>query len=146
MENRLEVIKDCELMRRSLTDFDALEAEIARQLEETEVVAEMVKAAVKENASTAQSQEEYLRKYNSLNKRYEDAVAKLEKLKAEQALRQQQDKSISLFIRTLKKNPLILDTWDDTIWTVMVEKGVVHQDKSITFVFYNGTDITVGAE
>ena len=52
-----QVIEDCELMRRSLTDFAAIDAEIARQLEETEVVAELVKAAVKENASTAQSQE-----------------------------------------------------------------------------------------
>jgi uncharacterized protein (DUF3084 family) len=133
-------------MRRSLTDFDALDAEIAHQLEETEVVAEMVKAAVKENASTAQSQDGYLKKYNNLNKRYEDAVSKLEKLKAERTLRQQQDKAMSLFIRTLKKNPLVLDKWDDTIWTVMVEKGIVHRDGHITFVFYNGTEIEVGAE
>ena len=86
MQNQKKVIEDCELMRRSLTDFDAIDAEIARQLEETEVVAELVKAAVKENASTAQSQEEYSRKYNSLSKRYEDAVSLLEKLKDERTL------------------------------------------------------------
>ena len=143
MQNHKQVIDDCELMRRSLTDFAAIDAEIARQLEETEVVAELVKAAVKENASTVQSQEDYLRKYNSLSKRYEDAVGVLEKLKAERTTRQQQDKTMSLFIRTLKKNPQVLDNWDDTIWTVMVEKGIVHQGKSITFVFYNGTEITV---
>ena len=146
MENRRQVIDDCELMRRSLTDFDAIDAEITRLLEETEVVSELVKATVKENASTAQSQEEYLKKYNSLNKRYEDAVGLLEKLKAEQALRKQQDKAMSLFIRTLKKNPQVLDNWDDTIWTVMVEKGIVHQDGSIKFVFYNVTVIEVGSE
>lgn len=126
MQNLTQVIEDCELMRRSLTDFDAFDAEITRQFEETEVVAEMVKAVVKENASTAQSQDGYLKKYNSLNKRYEDAVSKLEKLKVERTLRQQQDKAMSLFIRTLKKNSLVLDKWDDTIWTVMVEKGIVH--------------------
>lgn len=53
---------------------------------------------------------------------------------------------MSLFIRTLKKNPMVLDKWEDTIWTVMVEKGIVHQDGHITFVFYNGTEIEVGAE
>ena len=108
MEKRSQVIADCELMRPSLTDFDALDAEIARQLEETEVVAE-IKAVVKKNASTAQSQDGYLKKYNSLNKRYEDTVSKLEKLKAERTLRQQQDKAMSIFIRTLKKNPMVLD-------------------------------------
>ena len=143
MQNQKQVITDCELMRRSLADFEKLDAEIARQLEETEVVAELVKAAVKENASTVQSQEEYLRKYNSLNKRYEDAVIALEKLKSERDLRQQQSKAVSLFIRTLKKNPTVLDTWDNTIWTVMVEKGIVHRDGSVKFVFYNGMAITI---
>lgn len=146
MQNLTQVIEDCELMRRSLTDFDALDAEITRQFEETEVVAEMVKAAVQENASTAQSQDKYLKKYNSLNKRYEDAVSKLEKLKAERTLRQQQDKAMSLFIRTLKKSPLVLDKWDGTIWTVMVEKAIVHKNGSIIFVFYNGSEIEVEAE
>ena len=110
------------------------------------VVAELVKAAVKENASTAQSQEEYLRKYNSLSKRYEDAVGVLENLKAERTLRQQQDKSMSLFIRTLKKNPQVLNNWDDTIWTVMVERGIVYRNGSVKFVFYNGTEIEVGVK
>ena len=61
-------------------------------------------------------------------------------------MRQRQDKDMALFIRTLKKQPMVLDKWDDTIWTVMVEKGIVHRDGRITFVFYNGTEITAGAE
>ena len=61
-------------------------------------------------------------------------------------MRQRQDKDMALFIRTLKKQPKVLDKWDDTIWTVTVEKGIVHRDGRITFVFYNGTEITAGAE
>ncbi len=106
----------------------------------------LVKSAVKENASTAQSQKDYQKKYYHLNTRYKDAVVGLEKLKAERTLRHQQDKAMALFIRTLKKNPILLVSWDDTIWTVMVEKGIVHQNGNITFVFYNGMEIVVGAE
>mgnify|MGYP001042862384 CR=1 FL=1 len=146
MSNRPQIIADCELMRKSLTDFAALDAEIVRQTEETEVVAELVRAAVRENAATAQSQEEYMKKYDSLRKRYEKAAAELDRLQSERALRQRQDKAMALFIRTLKKQPVVLDKWDDAIWTVMVEKGIVHRDGRITFVFYNGTEITVGAE
>ena len=54
-----------ELMLRSFTDFDALDAEIARQFGATVIVAELVKAAVKENSSTSKPQNEYLKKYNS---------------------------------------------------------------------------------
>lgn len=143
IQNRKQIIEDCELMRRVLTDFRTLDADIERQLEETQVVAELVKAAVRENASMAQSQEAYLKKYDALTKRYETAVAELERLQSLRTLRSQQDKAMSLFIRTLKKQPKVLEEWNDTIWTVMVEKAIVHKDGHITFIFFNGTEIKV---
>ena len=145
MEKRTQIIEDCELMRKKLTDFNSLDADIERQLEETQVVAELVKAAVKENATTAQSQEAYLKKYDALTKRYETAAAELERLQNLRTLRSQKDKSMALYIRTLKKQPEVLQEWNDTIWTVVVVKAIVHRNGEITFVFYNGTEISVGA-
>ena len=121
-------------------DFSTLDADIERQLEEAQVVAELVKAAVKENAST-QSQEAYLKKYEALTERYEKAAAELEKLQSLRTLRSQRDKKMALYIRTLKKQPEVMHDWNDTIWTVMVEKAIVHKDGQITFVFQNGTEI-----
>ena len=48
-------------------------------------------------------------------------------------------------IRPLKKQPEVMYDWNDTIWTVMIEKAIVHKDGQITFVFQNGTEIKVGA-
>ena len=93
------------------------------------------------NASTAQSQEAYLKKYEALTERYEKAAAELERLQNLRTARSQQDKKMALYIRTLKKQPEVLQEWDDAIWTVMVEKGIVHRDGTITFVFQNGTEI-----
>ncbi len=31
-----------------------------------------------------------------------------------------------------------INSWDDSIWRIMVESAVVHRDASITFKFYNG--------
>ena len=145
MEKRTQIIEDCELMRKKLTDFKSLDADIERQLEETQVVAQLVKAAVKENATTAQSQEAYLKKYDALTKRYETAAAELERLQNLRTLRSQKDKSMALYIRTLKKQPEVLQEWNDTIWNVMVEKAIVHRNGEITFVFYNGTEMSIGA-
>ena len=100
---------------------------------------------MKPNASTAQSQETYIKKYEALTERYEKAAAELERLQNERTARTQQDKKIALFIRTFKKQPDTMTEWDDTIWTVMVEKAIVHRDGQITFVFQNGTEIRVGA-
>ena len=51
---------------------------------------------------------------------------------------------MALFIRTLKKQPGVLDTWSDTIWTVMVERVLVHKNGGLTFGFYNGSEIRIG--
>lgn len=61
MQDRVQIIKEIEAWRQKLMDFGTLDANIERQLEETQVIAELVKVAVKENASTAQSQEAYLK-------------------------------------------------------------------------------------
>lgn len=143
MGNRKQIIEDCELMRKKLTDFKSLDADIERHLEETQIVAELVKAAVKDNAVTAQSQEAYLKKYESLTKRYETEAAELARLQNLRTLRSQKDKAVALYIRTLKKQPTVLSEWNDTLWTVMVEKAIVHRNSEITFVFYNGTKVKV---
>lgn len=145
MQHRVQIIKQCEAWRARLMDFGTLDADIERQLEETQVVAELVKAAVKENASTAQSQEAYLKKYEALTERYEKAAAELERLQSLRTARSQQDKKMALYIRTLKKQPEVMHDWNDTIWTVMIEKAIVHKDGQITFVFQNGTETKVGA-
>ena len=139
------VITDCELMRKTLIDFRELDAAIEQKTQECNVIAGMVKALVNENATTAVLQDEYMRKYESLNQRFESVITELNALNEERTRRQQQDKAMGLYIRTLKKSPQVLSEWSDTLWTVMVEKGIVHRDGSITFVFYNGNEITVGA-
>ena len=133
------------MWRRELTNFEALDADIERQREEVQVVAELTKAAVKENASTAQSQDAYLKKYNALTERYEKAATELERLQNLRTARSQQDKKMALYIRTLKKQPEVMHDRNDTIWTVMIEKAIVHRNSEITFVFKNGTEIKARA-
>jgi site-specific DNA recombinase len=59
MQNRDGVIADCTQMRQMISDCTVLDEEIEKLTEEIEIVAEMVKSCVRENASSAQSQEEY---------------------------------------------------------------------------------------
>lgn len=139
------IIADCELMRKALTDFRELDTAIEQAKQESDLIAGMVEELVRENASTAMSQDVYTQKYQSLNQRFNQMVEEINRLTAERTLREQKDKAMGLHIRTLRKSPTVLHEWDNTIWTVMVEKAIVHRDKSITFVFYNGNEITVGA-
>ncbi len=143
MQELPRIIEDCKLVRHALTDFTELDAAIEQKTAESEVVAGLVHELVKQNASTAIAQDEYTHKYDSLSQRYDSIINELNKLNAERTLREQKDKAMGLYIRTLRKSPQVLTEWNDTLWTVLVEKAIVHRDKTITFVFYNGNEVRI---
>ena len=143
MESRDGVVNDCELMQTALSDCTALDAEIDRLTEEIEVVAEMVKACVKENAASAQSQAEYTKKYNALVKRYEKVTKRVDELSVERARKQDRDRELRLFIESIKKQPLVLEVWNERLWVGLLEKATVFHDGRMVFEFKNGTEIEV---
>ncbi len=143
MSGKQELIRDCEAMRRVLTDCTELDAQIAAQTSELQVVSELVDALVSDNASSAKAQDAYTKNYESLVERYHAAEQKLSDLRQERKRRSAQKTSISRFIRALKEQAEFLDEWDDTIWMAMVEKAVVHRDGTLTFGFYNGVEISI---
>ena len=143
MKNRDGVIGDCELIRLAVSDCTALDAEIERLSEEIEVVAEMIKSCVKENASAAQSQEEYTKKYNALVKRYEKATKRVDELSAERTRKQDRDRELRLFIESIKEQPLVLEEWNERLWVGLLEKATVFHDGRMVFEFKNGTKIEV---
>lgn len=130
-------------MRRTLSDCTALDTEIDRMTEEIEVVAEMVKACVKENASAAQSQVDYTKKYNALVKRYEKATKRVDELSAERTRKQDRNRELRLFIESMKEQPLVLEVWNERLWVGLLEKATVFHDGRMVFEFKNGTGIGV---
>ena len=142
MSNRDAVIAGCEFIRSELTDTTILNTEIDSLVEELEVVSGRISACVKEHASKAQEQEEFDKKYNSLLRRYETAEKRLEALDADIKQKVSRDREIRLFISTLHKQPLILETWNERLWIVLLEKCTVCHDGRMVFLFKDGTEIT----
>lgn len=146
MEMREQILEDCTLIRQSLTDLHDWDAAIAAQVEEAEIVAGLVRTAVKKNASSDGSEEAFRGSYEELCKRHEKATQELNRLREERESRVRQAKAMEQFMREVRKNPAMLDTWDDTIWTVMVKHAIVHRDGDLTFVFAYGTEIRIAKE
>ena len=95
------------------------------------------------NASTAQSQEEYAKKYNGLLARYEKATARLAEVTAEKGQKHDQDRELRLFIEALKKKPLVLEEWDERLWIAILDRATVFRDGRIGFKFKGGREIEV---
>ena len=81
-------------MLEALTDTTALDAEAAALGSECEVVAELTRKAVEENARAALDQNEYNARYNALIARFEAADARLAELEAERVERRRKRANI----------------------------------------------------
>lgn len=145
MKDKASVIEDTEAVIEMLTNTDEVDRRIASLTSEIEIVSELVKKLIRENSSTAQSQDDYQTKYNELSSRYDEAKKDLEEAIQDKAHKQGQWTKLQSFLESLKQKESVLDEWNEELWMIMVEKATVHRDKSITFKFYNGKETTIAA-
>lgn len=74
IDQRDFIAKDIKVIVDSLTDTEALKSEVAELRWEMEVVTELMKQAIAQNASMAREQEEYATRYNALAERCQNAA------------------------------------------------------------------------
>ena len=141
MGNREHVIADCRLMLEMLADHTKLDAQVAKANEEIAFVSGLVSACVHENAEKTQDQDAFNKHYNGLVDRHQKAVERFDKLKAACADMVNRERELRGFIDKLATSPLVLDTWDEQLWRLLVVKGTVGSDGGIEYEFSGGTRV-----
>lgn len=143
MVDKDRLLEDTKEVITLLTDTSSLDEKIESVKNEIEIVSELARKLVAQNSKVLQSQSEYQKRHNDLSERYTKLKNELDDLINERAYKLGQSTKLKVFINELENAESVLDRWDEQIWMLMVEKGIVHKDKSITFVFYNGQEIRV---
>lgn len=144
LEYREEMIANCRLAQETLCDCYFIDTEIGELHREIEVVAELSRKAIYENAHTAIDQDEWYGRNNGYLERHRKAterVADLEDLKLE---KQSKNKTLESFIRNLEACSDTLKEFDERLWMIAIDKVVVMQDGRLAFNFKDGTEITYG--
>ena len=142
-DNRNEILSNIKLVQKTLCSTDELEKKQDRLAGEMQVVSEMAHNAIRENASVAQDQPEYQKRYDELTKRYEESKAAYEKTSEEIAVRKAKASVIGSFAKMLRKQETILAEFDEGLWGTLVENMTVHGKDDIEVLFRNGTIIRV---
>ena len=140
LDSKDGILADCRLMQTTLTDCTGIDAEIERLLTEVDVVTELTRRCISENAQSAQNQQEYAARYNSLVERYEKAKAQLEQLRATKTARDAQAKAIGAFMFEVRELD-VLTEFDEKLWLAVIDKVTVHTDGRMTFRFRSGAEI-----
>jgi hypothetical protein len=136
------VLADCELIRQTLCDTTALDAEMQQEQDEMAVVSELMQAHIKKNASVAQSQEAYALETERIENRYNAAFEHYTALEAERDRRVRKSKELNAFITMLKKQPLAITEWNERLWITLLDIAIVQRDGKIAFRFKSGAEIT----
>ena len=130
----------------ALTDTTALDAEAAALGQEQEVVTELIRKGVEENARAALDQADYTARRDALLARYDAATARLAELDAERNSRRRKQANITRFLKILKKQEALVTEFDEELWYITVDKVLVHADGRLSVVFKDGAAVDVPTE
>ena len=138
LDNKDEILEGYKEIIDALTDTSELDKESAKLLSECEVVAELLRKCVEENACSALDQERYQKRYTSLAERYETAKNGLGKIDDKRLERNAKSESIGIFIKELEQRDIFMDEFDEELWIATVDAVVVHSEHETTFTFRDG--------
>ena len=141
IDNRDALIEDGVIMQRTLTDCTELNAEIAATMDEQEVVTELIRKLITQNASDALDQSEYARRYATLMERFEAASEKLADLNKKKQARDDQACMIGGFLFELRERDEPLAEFDPYIWAVTLDVVTAYHDGRLVFKFRNGLEV-----
>ena len=122
-------------------DNTALEIEQKKLQEELTVLVQVIQNCVDENARIAQDQEEYLKRYNGLVKKYESLKARFEEVAYKISDNLSRNETTELFIKTLKKQESLITEFDGVLWGSLLDYITVNTKEDVRFIFKDGTEI-----
>ena len=138
MGNRDEVIADCRLVQKVLSDFSEFDAKIADLQKEIYTIAKQSRKAIQENAQVAQKQDEFNERINGYQERHRSITEQIADLEIQKREWQKRSLVLDNFIQELTSRPLVIDEFDERLWMVAVEKVTVGVDGGMLFGFKGG--------
>ena len=139
--NRTGLIEDCRLAQRVLCDTTEIDAELTKLYEEMDVVKELSRKAIFDNARNAMNQAEWSQRHDGYVERSRQITERINELEIVRSERLVKSKIIDKFIRDIEKRPLVITEFDDQLWVAVIDRVVVDGDGAMTFGFKNGVEI-----
>ena len=141
--DRTALLEDGRIIKDALTDCTGIDKKLNEISGEMEIVAGMIDAYVRENAVTAQDQNQYKSRYDDLISRFETSQAKQAALQKERAERERKADALDSFLFELSELDELNMEFSPQRWNAIVDHVTVHSDGRLVFNFQNGSDVIV---
>ena len=143
LDERDEIIAAYQEVMEALTDTADLDMERGQLQNELEVMEELIRKAINENAHNALDQQAYQQRYNDLCQRYEKAQARLGKLENLRLERTAKRVKIKLFMEQLNARDMLVEVFDEELWYSTVDFVTVLENKGLVFTFRDGRQVEI---
>lgn len=142
-EAREVLMETCQMLLDEYLNTEKIDAECAAMETELEIVSELTRKLIAENATTVMQQEEYNRRYDALAQRYRDAEDRAQQLQSQKVTRRFQADVIESFMNEIRAFDDSLPVqYSDRLWLNLIDRVMVYEDGRLVFRFKNGTEIT----
>ena len=141
MSDRSALLEDCRLAQSTLTDCTETIEECDELLREMDIVSELIRKCVEENASTTLDQSEYLSRYESYVVRFDGLKARYDVLQRQTEERNAQSELIGGFMFEIMELQTLPIEFSESVWNAVIDHITVYADERIAFTFKSGTTI-----
>ena len=143
LNDKEKYIARLEMLQDTLADTGELEKQLEEQESRHAGLVAGLRRYMEENAQQVQDQMEYSRRFSEMDAACKDAeeqISCLQKRLLEQTEKKERARRSE---ETLRKCSGSLTDFDTGLWDVMVETVTVSPDKTFTFLFWGGAEISV---
>ena len=106
-----------------------------------DIVSELIRKCVEENASTTLDQSDYLSRYESYVVRFDGLKARYDVLQRQTEERNAQSELIGGFMFEIMELQTLPLEFSESVWNAVIDHITVYADERIAFSFKSGTTI-----
>lgn len=141
MGNRDELLANFRLVQEVLCDCSAIDAELEELRCKIEIISELTRKVIYENARFAVNQDEFNERHQGYMEQHMKAIEQVAELKALRIKRCEKHKTLQFFVRDIEIRPLVIEEFVEKLWLAIVDKVSVLPDSGLVFTIKDGTDI-----
>jgi len=130
-------------VQKTLTDTDFIDEDIADSEREMDLLTEMIRQTVMQNASASVTEDEYRRRYNDLTDRFRTEEEKHKRLTERRKRMVAESIAIGGMLSQLTKLEAPPIEFDEKLWHAVVDRVTVYNDDRLVYSLKDGTEITV---
>ena len=131
------ILKNLELVLSPIISVESIEDKIKKVHEDIEAVVNEVEVLIHSSKDTDEI------KQKELELKYDKLIQKLKDLEHQKEEVMDKRNKINTFISNLRSKSDAITEFDEELFNVMIDKAVVHRDKSIEFIFNSGYKVKV---